>query len=172
MRILLWGLQSSINIGMILRTAEIYQVSVSIYDQHRILKRPDSLRTISDFACGALQRQPPTLHQEPEEAWRDTAPHAVSTSITPTATAVQLFRFTPDDCLLLGNEYDGLPDWITTGSRAAVHVPMPPGYLPKPASFSPIDPDRHTTVAKDGMPNLNVAVAASIVLFQAWLQLG
>ena len=49
---LLYGLQSPINIGMILRVAETYRFHVAIYDPFCLLDHPDKLRTISDFSCG------------------------------------------------------------------------------------------------------------------------
>ena len=51
---LLYGLQSPINIGMILRVAETYRFHVAIYDPFCLLDHPDKLRTISDFSCGAF----------------------------------------------------------------------------------------------------------------------
>jgi hypothetical protein len=46
--LLLYGLQSPINIGMILRVAETYRFGVSIYDQFRVLDDPKRSSTITD----------------------------------------------------------------------------------------------------------------------------
>src|SRR5262249_22489232 len=55
--LLLYGLQSPINIGMILRVAETYRARISIFDPHRVLDDAERLVTIKDFACGALERR-------------------------------------------------------------------------------------------------------------------
>ena len=49
LELLLYGLQSPINIGMILRVAETYQFRVSIYDRHRALENPEKFGTIKVF---------------------------------------------------------------------------------------------------------------------------
>src|SRR5215204_4067877 len=48
LELLLYGLQSPINIGMILRVAETYQFRVSIYDRHRVLEDAVKFGTIKD----------------------------------------------------------------------------------------------------------------------------
>jgi len=167
MRIVLWDLQSPINIGMILRTAEVFGAEVTAYDGHRIFEDATRLQTIRDFACGALERRPPRILAEPVPV---PSARSVATAITADAQSVRAFEFSHDDCIYLGNEYDGLPDDILWGSDARVTIPMPDGYLPKPPSAHPIDPSRPDTVNSNGTPNLNVSAAAAIILFEAYSQ--
>ena len=54
--LLLFEIQSPINIGMILRVAETYRVRVAIYGSDQILADKQKMQTVSDFSCGALQR--------------------------------------------------------------------------------------------------------------------
>ncbi len=168
---LLYGLQSPINIGMILRVAETYRFYVSIYDPFCVLDRPDNLRTISDFSCGAL----------PRRGFRDLADDAaiarilrgrrlVATSIVPTRFALPDFSFCRGDVFALGNEYDGLPEGLLSQADPVLHIPMPPGFMPKPKALHPIDPDRTAPVARDGQPNLNVAITAAILCYAAYLR--
>lgn len=168
MRVMLWDLQSPINIGMILRTAEVYGADVTAYDRHGVFGNAAALRTISDFACGALQRRPPVVLTEASTVFGQG--RTIATAITPDAQPVQSFAFEPGDCIYVGNEYDGLPEDILWGSDARLTIPMPPGYLPKPPSATPIDPSRRADVGSNGTPNLNVAVATSIILFEAYAQ--
>src|SRR5690242_320671 len=56
LELLLYGLQSPINLGMILRVAETYRVRVAIYDRHRVLDDPAKVATMEDFSCGAAAR--------------------------------------------------------------------------------------------------------------------
>jgi tRNA G18 (ribose-2'-O)-methylase SpoU len=94
----------------------------------------------------------------------------VATAITG-ATPSPDFVFQPRDVIVVGNEYDGLPDSVIEMCDAAVTIPLAPVQQPKPRSFSPIDPMRPQTVAREGTPSLNVAMAAAILLHAAWLQL-
>ena len=57
LELLLVGLQSPINIGMILRVAETYQFHVSVIDRFGVLADTAKLGVIGDFACGALARR-------------------------------------------------------------------------------------------------------------------
>lgn len=168
MRALLWGLQSPINIGMILRSAEVFGVAVVVHDVHAVFDDPARLRTISDFACGALQRVPPR-RIGPQSITEDS--RLVATSLEPGATPLPDFRFALSDCLILGNEYDGVPADLVARADIRLRIPMPEGFLPKPPSHNPIDPSRTLPVAHDGRPNLNVAAAAAILFYAAWAQL-
>lgn len=166
MRLVLCGVQSPINIGMILRSAEIYKVPVLIYDAHGVLRDDAKMRTISDFACGALQRCPPTIVQSLGVA--DLDGRLVRSDTAPDAQNHLDFAWRPDDNLLIGNEYDGVPPELAAASQASVTIPMPPGHVPKPQSFNPIDPDRAAQIARHGMPSLNTAVAASAIVAAAY----
>src|SRR5215475_1637832 len=111
--LLLYALQSPINIGMILRVAESYQFGVSIYDPHAVLAHPGKLATIGDFSCGALARQG-FRNVADQAALTEFLRHRrlVATSIERSTVTLPDFRFQRDDLIALGNEYDGLPDEV------------------------------------------------------------
>jgi tRNA G18 (ribose-2'-O)-methylase SpoU len=170
LQLLLYALQSPINIGMILRVAETYRFDVAIYDRHGVLDDPDKLNTVKDFACGAAMRRP----------WQEIADEAgverllagrrlVSTSIDSRSCPLPEHPFVRGDVIALGNEYDGLPDGMIARAGSILHIPMPPGWAPKPKALRPIDPTR-SGVARDGQPNLNVAMAAAIICYTAFNQ--
>lgn len=163
--LLLYELRSPINIGMILRLAETFGVSVVVTGSQGVLADTDKLRTVSDFACGALQRKG---YQALPSAF-DVAharPRLIATSIEDDAIELPQFAFQPGDVVLLGNEYDGLPEDVAKACSARLKIPMADVWTPKPASHQPIDPSRVAPVSRDGMPNLNVAVAAGIICYQ------
>ena len=56
-RILLVGVRSPINTGMILRVAETYEAEVALTGADDVLDDPARLQTIGDFSCGALARR-------------------------------------------------------------------------------------------------------------------
>ena len=167
---LLVGLQSPINIGMVLRVAETYQFRVSIYDPHAVLDDPTKFRTITDFACGAVTRWGfRTIRDAAELGGIVGGRRLVATSIEDKARSLADFQFRRGDLFALGNEYDGLPDDLVTRADAVVTIPMPNVWTPKPKSQNPIDPLRTTTVARDGQPNLNVAMSAGIICYAAFI---
>lgn len=171
LELMLYELQSPINIGMILRTAEVFQFKVSLLDSHGVVDDPQKLRTMTDFACGALSRR--TLN-------RLEAPSALSqlrsgrrlivTLIGSNSVPLSNFHFSAGDLIVLGNEYDGLPDDIIASADVHLHVPMPAVWLPKERSYSPIDPGRIAPVARDGQPSLNVAMTAGILCYSAYAE--
>jgi tRNA G18 (ribose-2'-O)-methylase SpoU len=170
LELLLYGLQSPINIGMILRVAETYQFRVSIYDRFRVLDDPERLRTIADFACGAVSRRGyQTLVDEPSPALARHGKRLVATSIVPSGYMLPDFDFRAGDVFALGNEYDGLPDAFVMRADTLLHIPMPVVWTPKPQSDKPIDPTRTAAVTRDGQPNLNVAMTAGIVCYAAYV---
>jgi tRNA G18 (ribose-2'-O)-methylase SpoU len=167
---LLVGLQSPINVGMILRVAETYQCRVSIYDPHRVLDDPTKFRTITDFACGAVARWGfRSLRDEAELDRIVTGRRLVATSIEAGASTLPDFHFRRGDLFALGNEYDGLSDALIARADKVVTIPMPNVWTPKPKSLNPIDPLRTAAVARDGQPNLNVAMSAGIICYAAFL---
>jgi tRNA G18 (ribose-2'-O)-methylase SpoU len=169
-RLLLFGLSSPINLGMILRVAETYKVEVHAFDPHGIFADPESLKTISDFACGALQRTPPHVFTDPGEMTAIRGHNRlIATTIEPEALALPAFTWMTGDLLALGNEYDGLPEEVSLRSSARLHIPMPEGYAPKPPSYNPIDPARIAPVPRDGSPNLNVSISAGVLIYSAYL---
>jgi tRNA G18 (ribose-2'-O)-methylase SpoU len=166
---LLYGLQSPINIGMILRTAEVYQFKVSILDLAGVLVDPEKLKTVEDFACGALSRQ--VLHHLGDHSAMLRllrGRRLIATAIAPNPLPLSDFHFRPGDLIALGNEYDGLPDEVVASAAALLHVPTPALWLPKQRSHSPIDPVRTAPVAREGQPCLNVAVTAGILCYAAY----
>jgi tRNA G18 (ribose-2'-O)-methylase SpoU len=173
---LLYGLQSPINIGMILRVAETYQFRVSIYDQHHVLADAAKLATIADFACGALTRH--GFHEIQDEAALARmlkGRRLLATSIGRSTASLLHHRFARADVYAVGNEYDGLPDAMLAGADVVLNIPMPEVWTPKPKSFHPIDATRTKAVARDGEPNLNVAISAGIICYAAfadWLEHG
>jgi tRNA G18 (ribose-2'-O)-methylase SpoU len=170
LELLLYNLQSPINIGMILRVAETYNFGVSIYDSHCVLDAEEKLQTIRDFACGAVTRR--GFRRLSDQAAVEVAfagRRLVSTSIETRARALPGFRFRPGDVVALGNEYDGLPVAMLASADEILHIPMPQGFVPKPVSRTPIDPARTQPVARDGQPNLNVAMAAGILCYAAFV---
>jgi tRNA G18 (ribose-2'-O)-methylase SpoU len=174
--LLLFGLQSPINIGMILRVAETYQFRVSIFDCHRILDDPEKLGTVEDFACGALERR--GFQSVADEAALAQLRHGrclIATSIERSKESLPSHSFVAGDLFVLGNEYDGLPDDLIASADCVLRVPMPDTWTPKPKARHPIDPSRTAPVARDGKPNLNVAMTAGIICYAAfadWLTKG
>ena len=165
-RLLLWQLQSPINLGMLLRVAETYHVRVGV------LGTDDALSpTTRDFACGALERVgfDRFADQAAAEAWRGSG-RLIATSIERGAVDLPDFRFEPGDVVALGNEYDGLPGSVENAADCKIVIPMAAVWTPKPRSVSPIDPARTKPVSRDGEPNLNVAVAGAIVCYAAYVQ--
>jgi tRNA G18 (ribose-2'-O)-methylase SpoU len=170
-RLLLFALQSPIKVGMILRVAETYCCPVSIFDPHGILDNAERRKVVSDFACGALQRVPPAVFRGAEELgalYRHG--RLIATAIEPDAVPLTDFTWQDADVVALGNEYDGLPRETVRAAAVRLRIPMPAVYTPKPPSWHPIDPARRTPVAHDGMPNLNVAVAAGILAYAAYIR--
>ncbi len=126
-------------------------------------------KTIHDFSSGALTRR----------SFRELAPDAdvagvrggrrlIATTIDSHARSITDFEFGPGDVIVLGNEYDGLPDEFVREADVGLHIPMPAETMPKVRSHSPIDPGRTTGVAREGLPSLNVAITAGIVCSAAY----
>jgi tRNA G18 (ribose-2'-O)-methylase SpoU len=169
LELLLYGLQSPINIGMILRVAETYQFRVSIYDRHRVLEDAEKFGTIKDFACGAVARWGyRTIDDDAALAQALQGRRLVATSIERNTSSLPSHRFQTGDMFALGNEYDGLPDDLVARADEVLNIPMPQVWTPKPKSLNPIDPTRTASVARDGQPNLNVAMSAGIICYAAF----
>jgi tRNA G18 (ribose-2'-O)-methylase SpoU len=166
---LLHGLQSPVNIGMILRVAETYRFYVSIYDRYRVLQDAEKLHTMKDFSCGAMDRQGFRLITDDAAlAKMLEGRRLLATSIERSTAALPDHCFQNGDLFALGNEYDGLPDDLFALADTVLHIPLPPMFTPKPASLHPIDPARTAPVARDGQPNLNVAISAGIICYSAY----
>jgi tRNA G18 (ribose-2'-O)-methylase SpoU len=164
--LLLYGLQSPINIGMILRVAETYQAGVALFDSAGVMSDQGKMKTVSDFACGALERRGYELI-DGDRAFDEFASgrRLIATSIERDAQALPGFRFEPRDVVIVGNEYDGLPEKLMGACQSSLYIPMADVWTPKPPSHSPIDAARSAPVAREGKPSLNVAVASAIVCY-------
>jgi tRNA G18 (ribose-2'-O)-methylase SpoU len=169
-KLLLYDLQSPVNIGQILRTGEQFHIDVIVYDPRDIFSDPTKRRTISDFSCGALSRHPPKLIPDYSVFRAMHDGRLVATCLRPDAMLLNNFYFRRQDTIILGNEYDGLPASVIDAADASLYIPLPKAELPKPASFSAIDPARSAAVAQNGVPNLNVAMTASIISYTSYLQ--
>lgn len=166
----LYDIQSPVNIGLILRAAEQFHIPVAIFDPRGILNNAKSMETISDFSCGAYGRRPLELVDK-LDGFRAAHPsRLIATGMDKAAIPLPNFQFRSDDIILLGNEYDGLPNHVTSKTDATLYIPLPPGFLPKPRSYSPIDPARAAAVSKNGVPSLNVSTAAAIISYTMYTQ--
>ena len=169
MIVIMWGLQSPINVGMILRSAETFDCTCRFYDRSGVFNSAKNIETISDFSCGAYQRKGLEVLKTPEEALAGLSGRLVATTTDRAAVPVEEMEWQPDDALLVGNEYDGLPADLLARADARIRIPLPDNYLPKPPSASPIAPARGRGVLA-GAPSLNVAVATSIFCYLAYLR--
>jgi tRNA G18 (ribose-2'-O)-methylase SpoU len=169
LELLLYELQSPINLGIILRVAETYQFTVSVFGSNRVFDDSAAFSTVKDFSCGAWSRRGVNrLDRESLACRLGDGRRLIATSISPAAQSLSEFRFQPSDVVALGNEYDGLPDELLAAADVHLHVPTPAVWTPKERSHSPIDPHRAAPVARDGQPSLNVAVTAGILCYAAY----
>lgn len=168
LELLLFAVQSPINIGMIMRVAEAYCFTVSIFDPYHVLQDREKFKTIEDFACGSLPRRNfVLLEDEAALALHRAGRRLIVTSIFPSVSSLPMVRFQAGDIIAFGNEYDGVPDKLVGEADLKFHIPMPETWIPKPLSWYPIDPTRGS-VLHDGTPNLNVAISAGIVCYSAY----
>jgi tRNA G18 (ribose-2'-O)-methylase SpoU len=165
-RLLLWDIRSPVNFGMLLRVAETYRAPIAAFGAEHSLSA-----TARDFACGALERVGYTEidNLSSLRTWQGKS-RLVATSIERSSASLADFRFLPGDVVALGNEYDGLPPELERGADSKLRIPMADVWTPKPRSSSPIDPGRTAPVARDGSPNLNVAMAGAIICYAAHTQ--
>jgi tRNA G18 (ribose-2'-O)-methylase SpoU len=170
-RLLLVNLQSAVNIGMILRVAETYRTRVGILGSEAVLDDVAKMRTVSDFACGALQRAGFVTLVGLDDLDTKFGPgRLVATTIGEGAQCLPVFDFRLGDIVMLGNEYDGLEETLAACAQIRLRVPMPTVVTPKPRSFDPIDHTRLAPPVQDGAANLNVAMTAGIICYSAFLQ--
>ncbi len=167
MIVIMWGLQSPINVGMILRSAETFDCTCRFYDRYGVIDSAKNIETISDFSCGAYQRKGLDVYKTPVEALNGLVGRLVATTTDQAAMPVEEVEWQPNDALVVGNEYDGLNDDILAQANARIKIQLPDNYLPKPPSASPTDPRRGRNVVV-GAPSLNVAVATSIFCYLAY----
>ncbi len=169
---LLDDLQSPINIGKVARVAEIFQMGLYIHDAHKILQKQNNTAIISDFACGAWERR---VYKEVPDIQLFTSNYkqgrVVATCLREDSVRLHDFKFEHNDIIIFGNEYDGVRNEIIDNASARLYIAMPKFILPKPKSNSPIDPSRDYEVNQNGVPSLNVAVAAGIVGYEYYCYL-
>jgi tRNA (cytidine/uridine-2'-O-)-methyltransferase len=83
------------------------------------------------------------------ESWRGASRRRLIALSTHGSTSLSGFAFRPDDVVLLGRESAGLPDTVTGSAAAVIRIPI-----------------------IGGNRSLNVALAASIAIFEALRQTG
>ncbi|NDE90399.1 MAG: hypothetical protein EB059_04565 [Alphaproteobacteria bacterium] len=169
--LLLYDLQSPVNLGQILRVAETFQIPVQVYDPRSILTDANHYPTISDFSCGAYDRLTSARLLNAERL-KDTlqSKRIIATALTDKAITLPQYVFQDGDVILLGNEYDGLPQSVMDNAAEKLYIPLPSANLPKPRSFSPIDKTREESVAAEGIPNLSVSMTAAIIAYEIYAQ--
>lgn len=159
---LLHSLQSPINVGMILRTAEVFEQSVVILDAHGLMS-DERLEVVADFACGALGRRPPIVETSLERCLERVGGRVILTGFDANAIPLPQVDWKSGDCVVFGNEYDGLDKSGISDAWATVWVPTTDQSLPKPSSINPIDPTRTEGVSHNGRATLNVSAVAAII---------
>lgn len=165
---LLHSLQSPINIGMILRTAEVYEQTVVVFDTHGVMNDA-RLETVADFACGALGRRPPVVETSLERCLERVGGRMILTGFGADAVPLSGMKWKSEDCVVFGNEYDGIDISGLERAHATVWVPTTDQHLPKPRSTSPIDPTRVEDVRRNGGVTLNVSATAAIIGYSMFL---
>jgi len=169
---LLDDLQSPINIGKCARVAEAFGMGLYIHDPRKITRNSEALQTIGDFSCGAWERRKNLVLDDIHGFIKNYKKgRLVATCLREDAVRLHDFEFAENDLILFGNEYDGLSREIVENADAKVYIALPKAYLPKPHTPRSIDSSR-AMVNRNGVPSLNVAVAAGIVAyaFSCWLE--
>jgi len=167
--LLLYGLQSPINVGAVLRAAETLALKVDIWDEAGLFADPAKRDCIADFSCGAFARGAfRLLDQRPRAG--DARGRAVATCLADDAIPLPEFRFEAGDRIAIGNEYDGLPQSFIAAAGARLSIPMANVWTPKPPSRNPIDPGRAPRDPDDGAPVFSAPMAAGIVGYAAFIQ--
>jgi tRNA G18 (ribose-2'-O)-methylase SpoU len=165
---MVYAVQSPTNIGMIMRVAEAYCFAVSVFDPHHIFDALEKRKTIEDFSCGSLSRRGFTLLKDISAVkQRRTGRRLIATSIDAKGSSLPTTDFRSNDIIVVGNEYDGVPNDLLAEADVHLHIPMPDMWIPKPSSWYPIDPSR-SSVSRDGTPNLNVAMSSAVICYAAY----
>jgi len=162
------NIQSSINIGKILRIAEIYQINLSIYDPKGIINNKDNTKVIEDFSCGASKRIDVNVVHNLPDYLENYSGRIIATCLDNNAKRLHEFKFKPHDMVVLGNEYDGISNDVFAKTDEQIYIELPEANIPKPSSHNPIDPLRKIQVSNNGTPCLNVAVSAGIISYQIY----
>lgn len=168
MLVTLCGLQSPINVGMILRTAEVFGRKVQFCDTSGITKSSANIDVIRDFSCGAFDRGALIKVVDSFESFQ--IPHGnrlIAATDNSRGICHQDFDWEPSDWLIIGNEYDGIPPIAMRRATYEITIQMPTGFLPKPPSNLPIDNTRNYAPSNNGQKSLNACVAASVIIAAA-----
>lgn len=173
--IVLNGLQSAVNIGRVIRTCEVFQVKVGVYDPTGVMQDAEKNKVISDFACGAVERTDLVdvgdLSDIEHVKSLKKRGRLIATCVGQDAIDLPNFTFQPGDMVVIGNEYDGLSQEFIDVADAKLFIPMPEVWVPKPKSFYPIDPSRQEEVAQNGLANLSASTSANIISYNIYLQM-
>lgn len=136
------------NTGTILRLAACFGVTIHLIHPSGFALSDRNLRRAGmdylDRAAIAEHADWPAF-----ETWRKSSGRRLIALTTRGTVALQAFIFRPDDVLLLGRESTGLPAEVRAGADAAVRIPI-----------------------RSGNRSLNVAVAASVAVYEALRQTG
>lgn len=169
---LLDDLQSPINIGKCARVAEAFGMDLYIHDPRKIIGNSEALQTIDDFSCGAWKRRKNLILDDIHSFIKTYKKgRLIATCLQEDAVRLHDFEFAENDLVIFGNEYNGLSREVVESADAKVYIALPKAYLPKPDTPRAID-SSHAMVNQNGVPCLNVAVAAGIVAyaFSCWLE--
>lgn len=168
--IVLYDLGSSVNMGQIMRTCEQFDIWMQIYDPRGLWESKIDQKTVSDFSCGALGRFEDIFMDDFVAYRKASKGRVIATCLEKDSVSLPDFKFEVGDMVLMGNEYDGLPQEIIDGADAKLYIPLPENFVPKPQSFAPIDPARIAEVNQQGVPNLSVSATSAIVAYALHLQ--
>ena len=128
---------SSINLGLILRSADIFGASAIYYLQGEHTANNKQLSKLSRNASVPVyyEDKPSSIYKLKEDGY-----HIISLEITDESIPLRTLAFRQKACLVIGNEQNGIPDEILSISDCSCHIEM----------------------IGDHISSLNVSIAASI----------
>jgi len=152
-RVFLYAPQDFRNLCAIARTLEVLgQRRALVFDRWRLVRErygKARSRQMRDVSAGAFERIEWQRVDDPSVFLRGYPGRVVATVAGSSPSELTRFRFEPEDLLLFGGESQGLPAEVVALAGAAV------------------------TIASRGQTqSLNLAVALSIIVFEAERQLG
>ncbi len=170
--LVLYDLQSPINIGMLLRIAELFNREVYVVDSYHVFSCQKKTEVVRDFSVGAFFRQQLNFIDGIAELdGKLSGKRVIATTPHEKNVDVNTFDWLRGDQIILGNEYDGLPKMVCEIADFCVHISTSEPHMPKPVSISPIDNRRIKAVAREGYASLNVAMAGAIICHAAHCKL-
>lgn len=146
MRIALYQPDIPQNTGTILRLAACFGVAVDIIEPCGFALSDSRMRRAGMDYVDHVDWQ---RHNSWERFREDRAPGRLVLLTTRADTSLQNFTFSENDTLLFGQESAGVPDAVHAAADARVLIPM-----------------------RAGLRSLNIAVSASIALWEALRQTG